>query len=238
MKPYYSDDAVTLYAGDCREVLAELPDASIDAVCTDPPYELAFMGRAWDASGVAYDTAMWRECLRVLKPGGHLLAFGGTRTYHRMACAIEDAGFEVRDSIHWIYGSGMPKSHDVSMAIDKAAGATREVVATVPDRWAGKGTVLQRATQQERTEARITAPATDEARRWSGFGTALVTVYQGDCAEALPQIAAGDSIPSPWPPPAARREPRSNEGGPHGCSGRCWSPPTWVISPPSRACAR
>lgn len=104
MKPYFEDETTALYLGDCRDVLAEVPEASVDAIVTDPPYELGFMGRAWDASGIAYDVGMWAECLRVLKPGGHLLAFGGTRTYHRMVCAIEDAGFEIRDSIHWIYG--------------------------------------------------------------------------------------------------------------------------------------
>lgn len=98
-----------LLHGDCLEKLKELPDCSVDAVVTDPPYELAFMGKKWDASGIAFRLDVWLECLRVLKPGGHLLAFGGTRTYHRMACAIEDAGFEVRDSIHWMYGSGFPK---------------------------------------------------------------------------------------------------------------------------------
>ena len=108
-----------LLRGDCRKLLAQLPDASVDAVVTDPPYELGFMGKAWDASGVAYDLATWSAVLRVLKPGGHLLAFGGTRTYHRLACAVEDAGFEIRDSIHWLYGSGFPKSLDVSKAIDK-----------------------------------------------------------------------------------------------------------------------
>jgi site-specific DNA-methyltransferase (adenine-specific) len=93
-------------------------------VVTDPPYELGFMGKAWDGSGVAYDVDLWAEVLRVLKPGGHLCAFGGTRTYHRMACAIEDAGFEIRDSLHWVYGSGFPKSLDVSKAIDKAGGVS------------------------------------------------------------------------------------------------------------------
>jgi DNA modification methylase len=115
--------------GDCREQLATLPDASIDAIVTDPPYELGFMGKRWDATGIAYDPVVWSECLRVLKPGGHLLAFGGTRTYHRMTVAIEDAGFEIRDSLHWLYGSGFPKSLDVSKAIDKRGGAAAPFVA-------------------------------------------------------------------------------------------------------------
>src|SRR5574343_203897 len=96
---------------DCRHGLAMLPDNSVDAILTDPPYELGFMGHAWDRSGIAYDVAMWREALRVLKPGGHMLAFSGSRTYHRMTCAIEDAGFEVRDSIMWVYGSRGRQSH-------------------------------------------------------------------------------------------------------------------------------
>jgi len=120
MDAWHQDDRATIYHGDCLTVLAELPDASVDAVVTDPPYELGFMGKGWDASGIAYRVDLWAEALRVLKPGGHLLAFGGTRTWHRLACAIEDAGFEVRDSIAWMYGSGFPKSLDVSKAIDKA----------------------------------------------------------------------------------------------------------------------
>ena len=111
----------TIYIGDVLERLRELPDGSVDSIVTDPPYELGFMGKAWDNSGIAYLVPMWREALRVLKPGGHLLSFGGSRTYHRMVCAIEDAGFEIRDQIMWIYGSGFPKSLDVSKAIDKAA---------------------------------------------------------------------------------------------------------------------
>jgi DNA modification methylase len=108
-----------LMVGSCLERLKDLPDESIDSVVTDPPYELSFMGKGWDGSGIAYSVELWAECLRVLKPGGHLLAFGGTRTYHRMAVAIEDAGFEIRDSIQWVYGSGFPKSLDVSKTIDK-----------------------------------------------------------------------------------------------------------------------
>jgi DNA modification methylase len=110
---------VTVHHGNCLDILPTLPDCSVDSVVTDPPYELGFMGKDWDNSGIAYRVNLWSEVLRVLKPGGHLLAFGGTRTYHRMAVAIEDAGFEIRDSIHWVYGSGFPKSLDVSKAIDK-----------------------------------------------------------------------------------------------------------------------
>jgi len=95
--------------GDSLALLRTLPDACVDAVVTDPPYELAFMNRRWDASGIAYSVPLWREVLRVMKPGAHLLAFGGTRTSHRMVCAIEDAGAEIRDSIHWVQGQGFPK---------------------------------------------------------------------------------------------------------------------------------
>jgi site-specific DNA-methyltransferase (adenine-specific) len=103
----------TILVGDCRLLLRDLADNSLDSIVTDPPYELGFMGKGWDNTGVAYDKTLWLQALRVLKPGGHLLAFGGTRTYHRMACAIEDAGFEIRDQIQWIYGSGFPKSHNL-----------------------------------------------------------------------------------------------------------------------------
>jgi DNA modification methylase len=105
--------------GNNLDILPTLADNSIDSIVTDPPYELGFMGKKWDSSGIAYSVELWQQCLRVLKPGGHLLSFGGTRTYHRVAVAIEDAGFELRDSIAWLYGSGFPKSLDVSKAIDK-----------------------------------------------------------------------------------------------------------------------
>ena len=115
-------EPVNIHHGDCLQVMRGLPDASVDAVVTDPPYLIGFMGKGWDgADGIAGKPEVWREALRLLKPGGHLLAFGGTRTWHRLAVAIEDAGFEVRDSIAWLYGSGFPKSLDVSKAIDKAA---------------------------------------------------------------------------------------------------------------------
>jgi len=171
---------IELLHGDCRDVLRTLADNSIDSIVTDPPYELGFMGKSWDASGIAYDITVWQECLRVLKPGGHMLAFSGSRTYHRMACAIEDAGFQIRDQIMWVYGSGFPKSLNISKAIDKAAGAEREVIgvrtdgmsatAMKPDKgWNANsmGSVLN-----------VTAPATAEAKEWNGWGTALKPAHE------------------------------------------------------------
>lgn len=124
--------SVQVLHGDCRNELELLADNSIDSIVTDPPYELGFMGKSWDASGIAYDPTMWGQCLRAIKPGGHMLAFSGSRTYHRMVCAIEDAGFEIRDQIMWIYGSGFPKSLNIA----KQTGS---------DEWDGWGTALKPA---------------------------------------------------------------------------------------------
>jgi hypothetical protein len=159
--------------GDCLEVMRGMADNSVDAIVTDPPYGLSFMGKKWD-----YDVpeqAIWEECLRVLKPGGHLLAFAGTRTQHRMAVRIEDAGFEIRDMIAWVYGSGFPKSMDVSKAIDKAAGAEREVLrARTYEMTDGGGYSGNLNTSKPRSlSAEVTAPATDAARKWQGWGTGL-----------------------------------------------------------------
>ena len=160
-----------LHLGDCLDVLATLPDNSVDSIVTDPPYGLSFMGKTWD-----YDVpsvAIWEQCLRVLKPGGHLLAFAGTRTQHRMACRIEDAGFEIRDMIAWVYGSGFPKSLDVSKAIDKAAGVEREVVGSKVTGRALGGSNWRDDDAGGQEVVPITAPATEAARQWSGWGTAL-----------------------------------------------------------------
>ena len=166
-----------VHHGDCREVMATLDAESVDAVVCDPPYGLSFMGKGWD-HGVPGEE-FWTEALRVAKPGAHLLAFGGTRTYHRLACAIEDAGWEIRDCVMWVYGSGFPKSHDVSKAIDKAAGAKREVVGVIPDRWTGKSSVLNFATDRPQSEVSVTGdPATDADRQWSGWGTALKPAWE------------------------------------------------------------
>ena len=170
---------VVLRLGDCIEQMREIPDNSVDAIVTDPPYGLSFMGKHWD-HGVP-SGEVWQQCLRVLKPGGHLLAFAGTRTQHRMACNIEDAGFEIRDMIAWVYGSGFPKSLDVSKAIDKAAGAEREVVGSklgMPgySMTDGKGGLYGDGFGANGTgegECRVTAPATEAAQQWQGWGTAL-----------------------------------------------------------------
>jgi len=160
----------TLILGDCLEKMKEIETGSVDAIVTDPPYGLSFMGKDWDKGvpGVHF----WEEMLRVLKPGGHLLSFAGTRTQHRMAVNIEDAGFEIRDMIAWVYGSGFPKSLNVSKAIDKAAGAEREVVGPNPNSRPNMVRV-DAAVLSPRVDAPITAPATESAKKWQGFGTAL-----------------------------------------------------------------
>lgn len=243
--PYYQDEQVTLHHGDCLDMLRAddygydwnlgyrsarmFPDNSVDAVITDPPYGIAFMGKAWDQPGEfgsqrkngtpavgrrerpnrdansgameagrhdlspaamlnfqRWCTAWSIECLRILKPGGHLLAFGGSRTWHRLAAAIEDAGFEIRDSIAWLYGSGFPKSLDVSKAIDKAAGAEREVIGTGAAFGAGsRGNRTRVEHGYRQTEVNpeggvhaITSPATAAAAQWAGWGTALKPSFE------------------------------------------------------------
>jgi len=191
---------------DCRDAIKKMADNSVDAGVTDPPYSLqtinkrfakvgcddktwsrsgphqrtasGFMNQKWDTGETAFDPAFWAEVLRVLKPGAHLVAFGGSRTYHRLACAIEDAGFEIRDMVQWLYGSGFPKSHDVSKRIDKAAGAKRKVVGRRTDRAATpkqdiRGGRLIGGINGAFDGSAITAPATDDARQWEGWGTAL-----------------------------------------------------------------
>ena len=173
-----------ILCGDNLPILREMADNSVDAIVTDPPYGLSFMGKRWDYDVPSVE--LWAECLRVLKPGGHLLAFAGTRTQHRMAVRIEDAGFEIRDMIAWVYGSGFPKSLDIGKAIDKAAGVEREVVGvkTEPNgrnRLNEARGVTERKTWgngqsgfTESIEKRLlTTPATEAARQWQGWGTAL-----------------------------------------------------------------
>ena len=191
MTPYHTTSLGQLYLGECREVLAALDPASVHAVVTDPPYGFKFMGKRWD-----YDVPCveeWREVLRVLKPGGHLLSFGGSRTYHRMVVNIEDAGFEVRDQIQWLYGSGFPKSVDVSRAIDKAAGADRKVVGKKTGRLAEpvndirNGNYGGGATGRGRLDcSAITAPTTAASAAWDGWGTALKPAHEPICVAESP----------------------------------------------------
>lgn len=176
-----------LILGDCLEILKWLPENSIDSIVTDPPYGLnskrpggrssstegavmkGFMGLEWDGDIPAVE--IWVECLRVLKPGGHLLAFAGTRTQHRMACHIEDAGFEIRDMIAWVYGSGFPKSMNVSKAIDRAMGAERELTRPGVDRREGYGDDWDKGDSS--TRPRYDRAATEQAAEWEGWGTTL-----------------------------------------------------------------
>jgi len=159
-----------LELGDCLDKLKELEDNSVDSIVTDPPYGLSFMNKKWD-----YDvpsTDIWIECLRVLKPGGHLLSFSGSRTYHRMAVRIEDAGFEIRDQIMWVYGSGFPKSHNIGKAVDKLQGNDREVVGEVKDGFNNWANFTDRDWKPENN---VYTKGTSE---WEGWGTALKPAHE------------------------------------------------------------
>lgn len=166
----------TVLQGDCIEVLRTLPDCSVDAVVTDPPYGLSFMGRKWDYDVPSVD--VWAECLRVLKPGGHLLAFAGTRTQHRMCCRIEDAGFEIRDMIAWVYGSGFPKSLNVAKAIESGSGRPEDIRRMqmggdyVPS-CRGRANYDHGAGSAMDAGVAEWQPASEAARQWQGWGTAL-----------------------------------------------------------------
>jgi site-specific DNA-methyltransferase (adenine-specific) len=167
-----------LLLGDCLDKLKELEDNSVDSIVTDPPYGLAFMGKKWD-----YDVpsqAIWEECLRVLKPGGHILSFAGSRTYHRMAVRIEDAGFEIRDQIMWIYGSGFPKSHNIGKAIDKIEGNEREVVGENPNKKGrksdGKGSFVSDTLLGKGENAGVYVDKGNS--QWEGWGTALKPAHE------------------------------------------------------------
>lgn len=226
--PHYQDDSVTLHHGDCIDVLRELPERSVDAVVTDPPYGIRFMGKAWDGADIEERTARGREtnpmpkgvggpqggyrsraaeagrydlsanaafgewcsawateCLRILKPGGHLLAFGGSRTWHRLSSGIEDAGFEIRDSIAWLYGSGFPKSMDVSKAIASTelgygGNSVAQRKATMGDNYVQSGRQGNRdgAGRRDTGLAEHTLELTESAQAWQGWGTALKPSFE------------------------------------------------------------
>lgn len=184
MQVYSSGTNFKLYNGNMLDVLSEIEPNSVDSIVTDPPYELGFMGKSWDNSGVSFQKSTWEKCYTVLKPGGHMLVFGGSRTMHRIACAIEDAGFEIRDTIMWIYGSGMPKSMNLGLAIDKRNGTPSEVVgysgATMPDfQDAGaKNSVNKIGFNDGDTAKRIPQPMLRARNRWNGWGTTLKPAYE------------------------------------------------------------
>lgn len=164
-----------LLEGDVKDCAVDFDDEFFDAVLCDPPYGLSFMGKEWD-HGVP-GTPIWKEVYRTLKPGAFLLAFGGTRTFHRLTCAVEDAGFEIRDCLSWLYGSGFPKSLDISKAIDKAAGIEREDLGRHPN-WREAKRDNGQSMGRVPNEARVTLPATDAARQWAGYGTALKPAWE------------------------------------------------------------
>ena len=164
-----------LIVGDCLEELDKIEENSIDAIITDPPYELNFMNKGWDNAGVSLNKNTWEKCLRVLKPGGYLLAFGGTRTYHRIACAIEDAGFGIRDCIMWLYGSGFPKSMDIEKAINKRDGVEFK---SKPAKGVGFTNANDDGWHNTLNQLEQIGESSNRAKNWKGWGTALKPSYE------------------------------------------------------------
>ncbi len=196
---------MNLYNEDCIEQMQKMINEGIqvDSVVTDPPYELGFMGKSWDSTGIAFQKETWELAFQLLKPGGHLLAFTGSRTYHRIAVAVEDAGFEIRDQIMWLYGSGFPKSLNIGKAVDSkkltgksnsvslsASEKNRPVIGKVKrvvssDRVASDGegehgvpANMERFHNYEQKEIPVTGPSTEEAKQWEGWGTALKPAHE------------------------------------------------------------
>ena len=171
-----------LHNGDCLNVLKMMieDEVFVDSIVTDPPYELGFMGRSWDSTGIAFQKETWELCFKILKPGGHLLAFSGSRTYHRMAVAIEDAGFEIRDQVMWLYGSGFPKSMNVGKALDKKLGNER-IKTGEKKTHSNKGikqseqrTAIGAGAFGQEVEEDVTVGTTE----WEGWGTALKPAHE------------------------------------------------------------
>ncbi len=168
------ESSYKILEGSMLDILPTLQENSFDSCITDPPYELNFMGKGWDRSGIAFRKATWQQVYRVLKPGAYLCAFGGSRTFHRIACAIEDAGFEIRDTIMWLYGSGFPKSHNVGLDIDKRFGCENRGhrIATA-NRYHPDGTLEPNGENLPPYEGK-----TEEGKKWSGYGTCLKPAYE------------------------------------------------------------
>ena len=183
MKLYSGTNKYKLYQGNMLDMLQVIAPNSVDSIVTDPPYELNFMGKGWDNSGIAFQKETWRNCYEVLKPGGYLLAFGGSRTFHRIACAIEDAGFEIRDTIMWIYGSGFPKSMNIGLAIDKKNGVESPVVG---ESNRGAGASPQKLDNHAKGDTGIgmfdgsgkTFEVKESQNEWKGWGTCLKPAFE------------------------------------------------------------
>ena len=163
-----------LLNGDCIEEMQKMIDegVQVDSVVTDPPYELGFMGKSWDSTGIAFQKETWELAYQLLKPGGHLLAFSSSRTYHRMAVAIEDSGFNIRDQIMWLYGSGFPKSLNIGKAVDKKQGNDREVLGTKITNVGMQGNNFKRGSKSGEVEV------TKGNSEWEGWGTALKPAHE------------------------------------------------------------
>lgn len=182
----FTNQTFTLLKGNCLERLKDLEDASIDSVVCDPPYEIDFMGKGWDRSGIAYSVELWSECLRVLKPGGHLIAFCATRTVHRMTVGIEDGGFQIRDQLVWCYESGFPKSLNVSKAIDSKlvygksdSTKLKKIEQTFgADEYTIKQNTNGILNPRQEVSRKHVKPQTEEAKRFEGWGTALKPAFE------------------------------------------------------------
>jgi site-specific DNA-methyltransferase (adenine-specific) len=183
MRLFSENKDYKLYHGSMLDMLDHIQPNSIDSIVTDPPYELNFMGKGWDNSGVSFQPETWKKCYEVLKPGGHMLVFGGSRTFHRIACAIEDAGFEIRDTIMWIYGSGFPKSMNIGLAIDKKNGVESPVVAVKEHcKKDFKDGNLYAQADANKNNTKCFGYGTQEVREpqneWKGWGTCLKPSFE------------------------------------------------------------
>jgi site-specific DNA-methyltransferase (adenine-specific) len=179
MREYIKTENYTLYHGSMLDMQDVISKDSIDAIVTDPPYELGFMGKSWDNSGIAFQKETWKKCLDVLKPGGYMLAFGGSRTFHRIACAIEDAGFEIRDTIMWVYSTGFPKSMNIGLAVDKKMGVESKSVGTRKQSGAKFKLTQELIDNGGFNDSNRTEYEVYEAQNeWNGWGTALKPSYE------------------------------------------------------------
>lgn len=172
MKLYSENDSYKIYNGDMLDMLQVIEPESIDAIVCDPPYELGFMNKSWDSTGIAFKKETWQNCFEVLKPGGYLLAFGGSRTYHRIACAIEDAGFEIRDCVMYLYGCGFSKSYNIGLAIDKKNGVDNRTGNIRADGVNNQNICYDFKAMKPKFEERIAQ------NEWQGWGTCLKPAYE------------------------------------------------------------